>query len=146
VKPIAKLNQPFTDLCDARGPLYLPMHNKHRSRMRFRSSYKYERLETELFFGWYRRTPGGIHSENCANFHFVVFGEKIIEIWPPNTFKSKRFSKKKWRETILSEHPRFLRGFSCQVQMGRLSCGRLGIGMWDILRCQAGESTSPCTD
>jgi hypothetical protein len=58
-----------------------------------RRNYKYRRLEAELFFGWYRQTPGGIHSESCGNFHFVLFGSKTIYLWPPGTFDSDSFHK-----------------------------------------------------
>lgn len=38
-------------------------------------------VETEMFYGRYRATPGGIHRESCVNLHLVLFGQKVMHMW-----------------------------------------------------------------
>lgn len=99
--------------------------------------YKYERLEMELFFGWYCHTPGGIHSEACANFHFVVFGRKLMEIWPPDTFNPKPFSQRMQRgEFYLGGRP--------QIHSGCLLAGANGEAIvWPSRYWHVGHSPLP---
>jgi 50S ribosomal protein L16 3-hydroxylase len=41
------------------------------------------KMDLEIFLGKYQRTPGGVHKEGCANFHFVVDGRKRMLVWVP---------------------------------------------------------------
>ena len=38
-------------------------------------------VETELFYGRYAATPGGIHRESCTNLHLVLLGQKVMHMW-----------------------------------------------------------------
>jgi hypothetical protein len=41
------------------------------------------KMDLEIFLGKYQRTPGGAHKEGCANFHFVIDGQKRMLVWQP---------------------------------------------------------------
>lgn len=45
--------------------------------------------ELELFLGRYDCTPGGVHKEPCANFHFVIEGHKRMHIWSKGVWDPK---------------------------------------------------------
>lgn len=45
-------------------------------------------IETELFVGQYHKTPGGVHTDPCLNFHFTLEGQKILYIWPNQEFST----------------------------------------------------------
>ncbi|WJK33075.1 hypothetical protein [Solwaraspora sp. WMMA2065] len=39
-------------------------------------------VESEIFFGDYECTPGGVHREACSNLHLVLSGSKTMHFWP----------------------------------------------------------------
>jgi tRNA (cmo5U34)-methyltransferase len=47
-----------------------------------------DRAEMELFLGRYQVTPGGIHREECGNFHFVISGRKRMHVWAPGAWRA----------------------------------------------------------
>jgi len=40
----------------------------------------------EIFMGRYKTTDGGIHKERCATFHGVLSGDKMMRVWPEDTW------------------------------------------------------------
>ncbi|MEV5237857.1 hypothetical protein AB0K89_01790 [Streptomyces cinnamoneus] len=38
-------------------------------------------VESEMFYGHYGATPGGIHREGCSNLHLVLAGSKFMHMW-----------------------------------------------------------------
>ncbi|MFB6888209.1 hypothetical protein ACFCX4_02705 [Kitasatospora sp. NPDC056327] len=38
-------------------------------------------VESEMFYGHYTVTPGGIHREGCSNQHLVLAGRKFMHMW-----------------------------------------------------------------
>jgi len=50
------------------------------------------KADIDVFYGRYRATPRGPHTDTAGNFSFVIEGRKKMLMWPPGYFESRRLS------------------------------------------------------
>jgi len=48
------------------------------------------KTDMDVFYGKYRTTPRGPHTDAASNFSFVVAGRKKMLLWPPGYFEERR--------------------------------------------------------